>query len=442
MAEQKVNCAMHLNRYLVRPLRRQGEGLSAWISRHFMSNAMLVPKQIQSMITLSYRNQLAPAMRRQKLEEINALLNQDAQFDSYSWLAWCFEWSSAQKTDWQCTHRRYDPHAFCPHCLEEWGYFLELWEIPGIEACPRHGIKLATTCPTCGIALAEWKMVKGIYVCQCETPLTEFNARPATTQETEWARNIALSSGISLPDHYFFACERVATSLSPLCMYFLNDAFTKSGWDKRRNRHEMQVIFRWPEYHRKLLRRLVGQMFIGSGEPIQLIAAEQNLTAMLCVLIAKVRSRKNQEIEGVVRKELGRNCLFICGKFILYANPACFPEGVIGIRLRFVGWWSSIKWRRSDDHHERTHLKKNNLSRFHQPLVCQIVTTLIKFVMQEMPSCNCHELWSVWLPSMELRSANDHEKIIEQLIRELYQLPIHELRRISDLLGLCEEAIA
>ena len=194
MVELRLESALPLNQYLVRPKRMPGEGLSAWLNRHFLMNGLPLPWRLRSQIILSYRHRREPEPRVELLERINELLPVEALVQPESWVAWCFEQQPSNAADWQSSSRQYYPHGFCPECLREWGYFLELWEIPGVSACPRHEGKLLLACPACGHDTGEWEWVDGRYQCRCGVSLEDIAAEPADRFSLAWPRKVATHS--------------------------------------------------------------------------------------------------------------------------------------------------------------------------------------------------------------------------------------------------------
>lgn len=432
MAEPRFESALPLNQYLVRPKRLPGEGLSAWLSRHFLMNGLPLPWRLRSQIISSYRHRRDPEPRIELLERINDLLPDESQVQPESWVAWCFEQQPTNKADWQSSSRQYYPHGFCPACMREWGYFLELWEIPVVTACPQHGFKLVSSCPACGHDTGDWEWPDGRYQCQCGLPLDEFAVEPADRLSLAWARIIATHPAIALPPGY--SCDdhppvvllpqalqlmRVMGSLRPRAHGRLN---------------EYRLLFDWPTYPRTLLRRSVHQLFTNDERPAKLVTGKGNLSFLLFQLLAKLRSRKALLLEALVRMELSHHSLFVFGDSVLFINPRIYPDGAAPLRQKFTAWWRAVNW---DDRFEACHVAPSarNQSRFHRPLVIAIMLTLFRMADSgfQAGQLNCFQHW--WLPSLAVRDGNDPHDLIDRIMRELNGLRLECLRGVADRLG-------
>lgn len=434
MDELRLESALPLGRYLVRPRRLPGEGLSAWLCRHFLSNALPMPWRLRTQVILSYRHRLDPAPRLHQLKKLNALLAPEDQISPEPWLAWCFELESAGKAEWQSSHRNYYPQAFCPSCLREWGCFLELWEIPSVEACPRHGVSLSARCPECDGSPADWRLEDGHYVCQCERPLTEFKALPTAELALEWARIVTLQPGIGLPPGFFFECPREPPALSLPMLHVLKKVIEQTGWGRRQSSQaERRVLFGWPKYHRTLLKRLALQVFTGAAATIGILPAKANIAAALYSVLAATRKIQSPEAVDLVHAELNRYCLFVFGGSVLFVNPRIYPDGAETVRGKFAAWWKTVDWGGDDSGKIGSLRSYQGLSRFHRPLVIHIVRTLLRLADDNISSRRLAGLWSRWRPSPAVRGGANTAGLIDLILDELYRTPLSGLR----LLGLC-----
>lgn len=432
MAEQRTESALPLNQYLVRPKRLPGEGLSAWLSRHFLMNGLPLPWRLRSQIILSYRHRRDPEPRIEMLDRINGLLPGEAQVQPESWVAWCFEQPPTNKADWQSSSRQYYPHGFCPACMREWGYFLELWEIPVVTACPRHGSKLCSVCPACGHDTGDWEWVDGRYQCQCGLPLEEFAVEPADRLSLTWARIIAAHPGITLPPEYSFDGYPPAADL-PLALQLMRvKGSLRLGTHGRLD--EYRLFFDWLAYPRTVLRRLVRQVFADDERPTKLVTGKGSLAFLLCQLLAKLRLRNAPLLEALVRMELSHHCLFVFGDAALFINPHIYPDGAAPLRQKFAAWWRGINW---DDGSEVSHVAPSyrNPCRFHRPLVIRIMLTIFRMAGSGFPAgrLNCLQRW--WFPSSAIRECNDLNGLIDEIVHELYGLQLERLRCVADRLA-------
>ena len=432
MAEQRIESALPLNQYLVRPKRKPGEGLSAWLNRHFLMNGLPLPWRLRSQIILSYRHRRNPERRVELLERINDLLPIEARVQPESWVAWCFEQQPSNAADWQSSSRQYYPHGFCPECLREWGYFLELWEIPGVSACPRHGGKLLLACPACGHDTGDWQWVDGLYQCQCGLPLKDFAADPADHLSIAWARKIAMYPGITLPPGYSFAGHPPEVALPQALQLMRVMGSLKLGFHGRLD--EYRLFFDWPTYPRTLLRRLVRRVFTNDERLTKLVTGKGSLAYPICQLLAKLRLRKAPLLESLLRVELSHHCLFVFGDAVLFVNPKKYPEGAAPLRQKFAAWWGEANW---DDCVESVHATTSCRypCRFHRPLVIGVILTLLGMADRSFQVALLNSLQRYWVPSPSLREGCNPHDLIDWIARELYGLPLERLRGVAEQLS-------
>lgn len=426
MEELRLESTLPLNQYLVRPKRLPGEGLSAWLNRHFLMNGLPLPWRLRSQIILSYRHRRDPEPRIQLLDRLNGLLPAEAQVQPESWVAWCFEQPPTNKADWRSSSRQYYPQGFCPACMSEWGYFQELWEIPVVTACPRHGLQLVSVCSECGHDMEHWEWVDGRYQCQCGLPLEDFTAEPADRLQLAWARVVASHSKISLPSGYSFGGNPSSVALRQLLQLERVLGSLRFGATD-----EYRLLFDWPEYPRTVLRRLVQQVFANDEQPTKLIRGKGSIAFALCLLLRKLHQRSASLIESLVRAELNHHCLFVFADAALFINPQICPGGTAPVRQKFACWWRGINW---DDGTEDRHVAPSYHSpcRFHRPLVIGIMMTLFRLAESGFAAGQLSSIWQYWYPSPTIRMANDPNGLIDEILRELYRLRLEPLRGLAD----------
>lgn len=406
-----------------------GEGLSAWLNRHFLMNGLSLPWRLRSQIILSYRHRRDPEPRVELLERINDLLPVEARVQPESWVTWCFEQQPSNAADWQNSSRQYYPHGFCPECLREWGYFLELWEIPAVTACPRHGGKLLLACPACGHDTGGWEWADGRYQCLCGLPLEDFAVEPADRFSMAWARKIATHPGIMLPPDYSFAGHPPEVDL-PYALQLMRVI----GSLKLGRLDEYRLFYDWPSYPRTVLRRLIRRMFANDERPTKLVTGKGSIAYLICQCLTKLRLRKALLLERLLRVELRHHCLLVFGSALLFVNPKIYPEGAAPLRQKFAAWWRGANW---VDCVEEDHIAPSHRypCRFHRPIVIGIMLTLFRLVDRGFPAALLNSLQDWWLPSLALREDCNPHDLVDGVVRELYGLPLDRLRSVAYRLG-------
>ena len=89
---------------------------------------------------------------------------------------------------------------YCPICLSQLGYWLQMWDLPLFHACPLHQVKLITHCQSCGRQLA-WGKIQS-WVCICGENLTKAKAEQAAAGWIARAAFISHTSSFSCPERY------------------------------------------------------------------------------------------------------------------------------------------------------------------------------------------------------------------------------------------------
>ncbi len=85
-----------------------------------------------------------------------------------------------------------DP-VICPACVVEQGYIDAFWDLEQAAACPIHGCKALSRCPSCGESLAWFR--PGLLTCPCEADLS------AVTPETASPDVLALMTAVRAKLH-------------------------------------------------------------------------------------------------------------------------------------------------------------------------------------------------------------------------------------------------
>lgn len=434
VAERRPDIGLPQHPYLVRPKRLPGEGLSAWLNRHYLMNGLTLPRRVRSLMIQSYRHRRDPVVRVHALDQINRLFLGEAQIQPERWVAWCFEQPPTSSADWQSSSRRYYPHGFCPTCLGEWGYFLELWEIPLVTACPRHGVMLESICSACGHDRGDWAWEEGRYQCRCGVPLKEFASRPADRMALAWSSSIAAHSGISLPPGYL--SERQASlAVSPMQLQFARVLTTP--WTKTKGRLDAyRLLFEWPEYPRTFLCRWVRQIFIGDDSPTKLVTGNGTIAFEISHAQRMLRRMGADIVESALRAELGRHSLFVFEDAALFVNPS-LVGGAGALRQSFACWWRSIDW---GDHHDKNEeaVPRQLPCRFHRPLVVRCLMSLLRLSETHLPADRLHRIRDHWCPASSIRRATDPVGLMDAIARDLYGLHLEPLRGLAD----CLESLA
>lgn len=95
---------------------------------------------------------------------------------------WCHQASEQENraAGWSGMRRR-RRDAVCVHCLQEDAYLRTIWEHAYLVACPRHGVRLRDTCPSCAQPLRSTR--EHVSHCDCGLDLRTMAPEPATSAQ-------------------------------------------------------------------------------------------------------------------------------------------------------------------------------------------------------------------------------------------------------------------
>ena len=186
---------IELHKLPVRPYPFEDEGVKGYLFRLSVQNGL---------DRLSYT--VIPRINP-KLDELAILLGRD---DREFWMKHpeAAYWDNHCLMDasiWDWKQRKY-----CPICLQENAYWRFEWELPDLNTCSRHGIRLVDRCAQCGKKL-HWRSY-GLTHCDCGHDLRSIEIEPATENEIILSRNFVASLGV--PNNW--ARLRFIRHLSPL----------------------------------------------------------------------------------------------------------------------------------------------------------------------------------------------------------------------------------
>lgn len=203
---------LELAGYPLRPTRQPGESLAGFVSRHFGTNGHWMPGALHRALSTLYRSEDASA-REEAWELICSLTGQASLADRQIWVEERFTLPEAaprrKGRHWQ---RAYSSKVrVCPYCLVEHGVHLAIWELPLVDACPRHGCLLVHRCE-CGNELT-WPSMGPDWTCRCGKPLSSLPSRPAPKSLRLLAQTVAAASGLPSPCGSSNSAERIANNL-------------------------------------------------------------------------------------------------------------------------------------------------------------------------------------------------------------------------------------
>jgi len=171
-----------------------------------------MPEALHRAIATLYRSENASA-REEAWKLICNLTGQTSPVDRQIWVEERFTLPEAaprrKGRHWQ---RAYSSKVrVCPLCLAEHGVHLAIWELPLMDACPRHGGLLVHRCE-CGNELT-WPSMGPDWTCRCGKPLSNLPSRPAQGSLRRIAEAVVAASGLPFQYGSPSSAERIAHNL-------------------------------------------------------------------------------------------------------------------------------------------------------------------------------------------------------------------------------------
>lgn len=257
---------LELAGYPLRPARQPGESLAGFVSRHFGTNGHWMPEALHRAIATLYRSEDALA-REEAWNLICNLTGQASPVDRRIWVDERFTLPEAaprrKGRHWQ---RAYSSKVrICPHCLAEHGVHLAIWELPLVDACPRHGGLLVHRCE-CGNELT-WPSMGPDWTCRCGKRLSSLPSRPAPESLRRLAEAVATASGFPCPYGSLSSAERIAHNLRQtyevlfwlqgLVALIAETSRNPAPPEQRPGRRVGRLLHSWPDGMEARLRRLL-----------------------------------------------------------------------------------------------------------------------------------------------------------------------------------------
>lgn len=166
----------------VRLPRQPGESLAGYVYRLCDANGHSVPGPVRSSLTVLYGRR-RQGDRWRAASEISKLAGPVPESD---WPRWQdpHGWRK-QSSSWMRS---------CSMCLREHGFHRTLWELPLVNACPYHRIKLQDHCD-CGKALT-WRGLIADWRCVCSASLKHLKVERADKGSLILSRAICTSTAV------------------------------------------------------------------------------------------------------------------------------------------------------------------------------------------------------------------------------------------------------
>jgi len=348
----------------VRPFRKKGESLAGYLCRFYGVNGHRVPHELNQALNALYRGM--PDKATTAFDTVQSTISDFVTLDRTWWLDGIFieRCFGNYRRAWKIL--TYSPVRFCPDCLREYGFHLALWEVPLVQACPRHRCILLTECSLCKKALS-WPKISPSWSC-CGKSIITMPTEPATQSATIIAQFLAGASDIERPDglqecppggkcYGGYTMVDVYAGLewiNELRGIFLKRVaiFEESSFSRRK-----QTRWSWPriwdirlladspeQAPRRLLRTLISYCG-GKKLNLYLVQESTNLNQAILFINRADNNMFPNKIRGAAAHILKEYSLKLPISSVVLFNPRVSHEMRIIYLTQFMTWWNKLSRR-------------------------------------------------------------------------------------------------
>lgn len=164
---------MTLGDFPVRPAYESGESLAGYIYRAYDANGQRLPISLLSAISGSFAKRAA----------LNRLVQVAGSLDIAR-----KAWVPVARMRYQAAAefpkllRAGSRIAYCPECLRNQPLHRQIWQVPGVRACPDHGGRLVERCRGCNRPL-NWRNCGWSWSCRCGASFLDVESDAADSSE-------------------------------------------------------------------------------------------------------------------------------------------------------------------------------------------------------------------------------------------------------------------
>lgn len=164
------------NNYPVRSQVQPGESLMGYVYRFYNANGYRIPYTANKWVRTLSRGWAEEFDEAFKVTQ--SIFGNVATLDRFGWIRVRRNMDSDRSETMEYRiERSHQPAGFCPTCLNESGFYYELWEYLKVEVCPLHVCKLVTRCPNC-LSNFSWRRLLTDWRCFCGLDMTTIPTEP------------------------------------------------------------------------------------------------------------------------------------------------------------------------------------------------------------------------------------------------------------------------
>jgi hypothetical protein len=348
--------AIPLERYLVRPARLPGESLVGWTHRFYGENGWDVHPQVLRQLKTAYRRIYGSDKRQQALDFLRTFLGPMSRLDPATWATKWLLAESDVASRWlsEWTVREVSRMHFCPECLRRWSFHQELWELPGIRACPMHSTFLRDGCPQCGASLSAEHFRNG-FICRCGQFLADGHGLRTRSAWVDFSRSVVAANPEVVPagysrseggrlrthDLYLLLTVLARTRYKAINLYRKKQGLSQNlHCSLTPTLRDMRFLGSWPNNARRFL---IGMVRTRTDESTALRWLEgDSLVDHLLLLGRELAPYRNTSVYQEVHRLISQYVPVVFQGKALLVNPRLNPTGASEIPQDLLGWWSEL----------------------------------------------------------------------------------------------------
>lgn len=426
-----MTIAISLDAYPIRLKPTKGESLMGYLWRFYASNGSEVPVPVRILATQARRGQCRPidfswmwsAIGKQTTEELlTSESSAMAAIQRRSRLPWA---------KWPRTSR------FCPLCIREKQSHLLVMDLPLVEACPKHGIRLIQHCPGCSASLC-WSSLRHGWLCRCGLAISDM----ATAKVPSWLHRMssfvanAACEGV-LRDAYaelVWATElrhRVAYGDRYACQVHVDEQ-GPTKWLRKPSRWEIDMAEQSTEGLARGMKRMLRRLFADAETPVIELTANTHVSGLIAFALRThvLRKERMSAISSAWAGVLHGLSVHESKPKILY-HPCLLMSERHRNDATLQAWWLKA-WPFAGQVAEWSCADVRESFSLHgaDALIVQLVSDLLKVTRRTEWTPGSSVLAARWKPSAKLTDAG---RSVTCLVQALSQLPLAELSFVAAL---------
>lgn len=450
------------SQYPVRQTMEKGESLAGYLYRFRVDNGHRITRRLEHTLGALYRGKAINATPA-AFDTLQTLLGTSTELDRTWWLR--------KRRLPKCSNGHENsrpgldiaPVRFCVLCLSERGFHFALWELPQIEACPIHQIRLYERCVLCAKPFS-WSDLMPDWFCACGQSVTNAPITLASRNQLLFAQLLAGSDDLDRPSRFN---NRVEPSISK--GYTLSEVYAGLEWgsrlrkalcwDGRQSSKPIQskrnyrpfwsddrvamLLMASPDELRHRILRILVRRFRGKKDLLCSVTKLDWLYRLMIFVDTGNYGYFQKKIQAVVAQMLAEYQLKLPISSAVFYNPWISPTRRSESQTRLTHWWANLSKHIGDLDPEMLRYQQTTVippikygKREYELELVDILNRLSSAAFEQADLAECRALIYWWRIPKDLRELRDPSDVLPKLGLHLTGIPDYELYFVGSLVRL------